>query len=125
MYNMILDMAEYIGTFLTDPSVPVVLESSDMTVQLCVEICRAKNLTYAILSPMRCRCDYLPPVNATITDATAMCSNSALQLCGYSTTVVSAYKIGKNHLRRKLKKNLIHNFIFMVFFFFCKKYSKG
>lgn len=93
--NMILDMTEYIGTFLADSSVPVVLESSDMTVQLCVEICRAKNMTYAILSPIQCRCDLLPPENATNTGGVAVCSNSALQLCGYSTTVVSAYKIGK------------------------------
>lgn len=84
---------EYIGTFLADSSVPVVLESSDMTVQLCVEICRAKNMTYAILSPIQCRCDFLPPENATNTGGVAVCSNSALQLCGYSTTVVSAYKI--------------------------------
>lgn len=58
---MILDMTEYLGNFLTDPTVPVVLESMDMTVQLCVEICRAKNKTYAFLSPTQCRCDFLPP----------------------------------------------------------------
>lgn len=116
---MILGMTEYLGNFLTDPTVPVVLESMDMTVQLCVEICRAKNKTYALLSPTQCRCDFLPPVNTTITDGTALCSNSALQLCGYSTTVVSAYKIGKKHLRGKVKQNLIkkklQNYFYGVF----------
>lgn len=123
---MILDMTEYLGNFLTDPTVPVVLESMDMTVQLCVEICRAKNKTYAFLSPTQCRCDFLPPVNTTITDGTALCSNSALQLCGYSTTVVSAYKIGKKHLRRKVKQNLIKNITKLFLWgFYCIIYFKG
>ncbi|XP_061166819.1 uncharacterized protein LOC133175728 [Saccostrea echinata] len=73
-----------------------------MTIELCVEICRAKNMTYALLSPSVCRCNDTLLVN-TMKSCTARCANSKIQICGDLQSSVSVYKIDEYPLYSSCK----------------------
>ncbi|XP_048728575.2 uncharacterized protein LOC125646371 isoform X2 [Ostrea edulis] len=83
---------EYVGCFLSDSSLPVTWTSDEMTVELCVEICRPLNTTYAFLSPSDCRCNDTLPLNRT-EDCTSTCANSENQICGNTRSSVSVFRI--------------------------------
>jgi hypothetical protein len=94
--NNVLIIIEYVGCFHGDSSLPVKWTSDEMTVELCVEICRPLNMTYAVLSPSQCRCNgTLPETSAQ--DCTSPCANAELQICGNTRSSVSIFKIGIHH----------------------------
>ncbi|XP_062578241.1 uncharacterized protein LOC134240154 [Saccostrea cucullata] len=96
--NFICEMSpEYVGCFLSNDSFPVVLTSDTMTIELCVETCRIRNTTYALLSPSECRCNDTHLMN-TSKSCKSRCANSKIQICGDSASSVSVYKIDEYSL---------------------------
>ena len=86
---------EYLGSFIIDPSDEITLSSLDMTIQLCVEICRVNNKTYSLLSVAQCRCKDTPPDSSNIiTTGLMACANFEMQVCGKTGYSASIYKTG-------------------------------
>lgn len=89
-------ISDYVGCFDVPTDAAILVDYEDMTIPVCVELCRGQGQTYALLDVTSCWCSSTISMASakSPTSCTSMCLTNKAQMCG-GPAHVSAYSVGE------------------------------